>query len=75
MKISYLQLGMVSTNCYILADDETNLCAIIDPADKADCIIAEMMRMNCTPAMILLTHGHFDHVTGVKGLLEKFLVV
>lgn len=26
----------------------------------------------CTPTMLLLTHGHFDHYTGVAGLLEKW---
>lgn len=72
MKISCLQLGVVITNCYILADETTNLCAVIDPADKAERIIAEMERMNVTPTMILLTHGHFDHVNGVAGLLEKY---
>ena len=72
MKISVLQLGVVVTNCYILADEESGLCAVIDPADKAERIIAEMEKMNVTPTMILLTHGHFDHVSGVKGLLEKY---
>ena len=68
MKISALQLGVVVTNCYILADEESGLCAVIDPADKAERIIAEMEKMNVTPTKILLTHGHFDHVSGVKGL-------
>ncbi len=72
MNISTLNLGIVNTNCYILADEESGLCAVIDPADKADRIIAEMERMNVTPAMILLTHGHFDHVSGVAGLLRKY---
>ncbi|MBQ3102950.1 MAG: MBL fold metallo-hydrolase [Oscillospiraceae bacterium] len=72
MKISTLQLGVVITNCYILADEESGLCAVIDPADKAERIIEEMEKMNVTPAMILLTHGHFDHVGGVAGLLRKY---
>ncbi len=72
MKITTLNLGIVNTNCYILADEESGLCAIIDPADRADRIIAEMEKLNTTPTMILLTHGHFDHVGGVAGLLRKY---
>ncbi len=72
MKISCLQLGVVVTNCYILADETAGLCAVIDPADKAERIIAEMEGMGVKPTMILLTHGHFDHVGAVAGLLEKY---
>ena len=72
MNISTLQLGVIGTNCYILSDEESGLCAVIDPADKADRIIEEMEKMNVAPAMILLTHGHFDHVGGVAGLLRKY---
>ena len=70
MKISTLQLGVVITNCYILADEESGLCAVIDPADKAERIIEEMEKMNVTPAMILLTHGHYDHVMAVPQIVK-----
>ena len=45
---------------------------MIDPGDEAGRIEEEIASSGCTPTMILLTHGHFDHCTGVAGLLEKW---
>ncbi len=72
MKIDSLTVGPIGTNCYILQDEQAKLCAVIDPGDEPERVIRAAEQTGCTPTMILLTHGHFDHYTGVAGLLEKW---
>ena len=72
MKVLSLMVGPIMTNCYILCDEEAKVCAVIDPGDEAGRIEEEIASSGCTPTMILLTHGHFDHCTGVAGLLETW---
>ena len=72
MKIDSLTVGPIGTNCYILQDETAKLCAVIDPGDEAERVARAVEQTGCAPAMILLTHGHFDHYTGVGGLLEKW---
>ncbi len=72
MQVRSLTVGPVMTNCYILCDETAAVCAVIDPGDEAGRIEREIAASGCTPTMILLTHGHFDHCTGVAGLLEKW---
>ena len=72
MKIDSLTVGPIGTNCYILQEEQAKLCAVIDPGDEPERVIRAVEQTGCTPTMILLTHGHFDHYTGVAGLLEKW---
>jgi len=72
MKITALQVGAIGTNCYILSEEKAGLCAVIDPGDEPVRVAKAIEATGCKPAMILLTHGHFDHYTGVNGLLEKY---
>ena len=72
MKVLSLMVGPIMTNCYILCDEVARVCAVIDPGDEPERIEALMATTGCAPVMILLTHGHFDHCTGVAGLLEKW---
>jgi len=70
MTLEKLELGVLRTNCYILKKDGHSL--IIDPGDEPEKIISQIK--NFKVAAILLTHGHFDHMMGVKGILEKIKV-
>lgn len=72
MKIDSLAVGPIGTNCYILQDEKEKVCAIIDPGDEAERIEKAIENTGCTPVMILLTHGHFDHCTAVRDLLERW---
>lgn len=72
MKVLSLMVGSIMTNCYILCDEDAKVCAVIDPGDEPERIAAMVASSGCEPAMILLTHGHFDHCTGVAGLLKKW---
>ena len=71
MKVSSLQVGPIMTNCYILADETAGVCAVIDPGDEPARIEKAVEQTGCEPVAIYLTHGHFDHYTGVAGLLQN----
>jgi len=72
MKTITLQVGPIMTNCYILCDDETKVCAVVDPGADADRVAQAVAETGCAPACMLLTHGHYDHTGAVEELLEKF---
>lgn len=73
MKLDSLQVGMIGTNCYLLTDETAgNATAVIDPGGSADQILARIRKNNLDVKLILLTHGHFDHVLGVPDLLAVY---
>ncbi len=74
LNIITLTLGQLETNCYLIADEATNNCLIIDPADEADQITQKILDEKLTPQAIILTHGHFDHVLGCLELKLNFKI-
>lgn len=72
LQIRRMPVGQIGTNCYLLEDSQRMRCAIIDPGDQSDDIAREMEQAGFTPEMILITHGHFDHVLAVPGLLKRY---
>ena len=72
LQIKRMPVGQIGTNCYLLEDTDAKLCAVIDPGDQPEDIDREIRKAGLTLTMILITHGHFDHVLGVPGLLEKW---
>ena len=66
LSITTLPLGSYQTNCYIVRKDGNRHCLVIDPGEEAVRLCAFLEKQNLTPAAILLTHGHFDHVGAVK---------
>ena len=72
MKTITLQVGPIMTNSYILCDEETGLCAIVDPGAEADRVARSAEETGCAPACIFLTHGHYDHTGAVAELLERY---
>lgn len=70
IEIKMLTLGIVATNCYIVADTETQEALVIDPVDEAVLIAKTAADAGWTIKLILATHGHFDHVLASRELKE-----
>ncbi|MBR6102866.1 MAG: MBL fold metallo-hydrolase [Ruminococcus sp.] len=62
-------LSICDTNSYIVVSDSGN-CALIDAPDDADYIMEQIDILGLDLKMILLTHGHFDHIGAVADLVE-----
>jgi len=69
--IIHLTVGPIATNCWIYPIGE-GTAAIIDPGDEAGVIISALKKASLVPEYILLTHGHFDHITALSDLLDAF---
>lgn len=71
MLIKALPVGQLETNCYIVTDEETLECAIIDPGAEANTILDYIETNNLKPRAIMLTHGHFDHCIALDSVMEE----
>ena len=67
--VHVLTLGAYQTNCYILHDENSQSCCVIDPGYCGDQILEKLDALGLTLEAILLTHGHFDHVGAVRDLV------
>lgn len=74
MKIEKFVTGIISTNCYVVSNEDTKEAVIVDPAACPPSILNYIKEAELKIVAILLTHGHFDHTMGLNGFLEKFEV-
>ena len=72
MLFKQIVIGTMGNNCYIVADEETREAAIIDAPFDGNPICDYLLENNLDLKYIMLTHGHFDHITAVHGVLDKF---
>ena len=70
MLIKTLVVGQIDTNCYIVTDETTLKCAVIDPGDESNVILDYIESNKLTVDAIFLTHGHFDHNLAVYAIRE-----
>lgn len=66
-----LPLGAYQTNCYILHQEASPSCVVIDPGYTPEVILDFLAGKGLTLEAILLTHGHFDHVGAVRDLAAE----
>ncbi len=63
-------------NCYVVVDEATKQCAIVDPACEASFEDAQLTQFIETeglkPVMVLLTHAHVDHIAGLRQVCEHY---
>lgn len=71
MFIKSFTVGPVATNCYLVADETTKKGIIIDPGDQGERIAQFAKESGYDFEKILLTHGHWDHTSGLDGLVPN----
>ena len=70
MKVISEKFGSMDNNCSLIIDEKTNQSALVDCNEFSQKMID--MIGDTDLKYILLTHGHFDHVIGVKSVKEKY---
>ena len=72
-KFDYNDIEELFANTYVVSDENGD-AIIIDPSMDNDRIGDYIVKHSLTPKAILLTHGHFDHIRGVKRLVKRFSI-
>ena len=68
IKVERMILGSVQTNCFILYKEGSSEALVFDPADRGEYIYNKLKEKGLKVAAILLTHAHFDHISGCNEL-------
>lgn len=71
-RIKTCVLGPVSTNCYLVYNEATKEAVVIDPGDNGDYILNKCSELGVKPQAVLLTHGHFDHISAAPQVARAF---
>lgn len=69
MEILNLYPGSFGSNCYVLLSD--GHAAIIDPSANATTVLNTIAQHHASPDLILLTHGHFDHLLALDDFCQS----
>ena len=69
--LKQMEVGPAGNFLYFIGDDRTKEIAVVDPAWDADFLSSEAKKNGFTITTVLLTHGHPDHVNGLKELLSR----
>lgn len=77
IKIKNFVFNAFQVNTYIISD-ETNECVIVDAACYAEtekeALHKYITDQKLKPVKLVNTHGHVDHVLGMKYMVEKFKI-
>lgn len=73
MDIKTFVLGDYQTNCFcVRKDDSAKDCLIIDSGLSPEPLVDHLQQNRLNPVAAVITHGHIDHIFGLKALKENF---
>lgn len=65
--------GMLACNCYVLAQRPGADAIIVDPGQRAMAPLRRILdEHRLTPAAVLLTHGHIDHIWSAQKVSDSY---
>lgn len=68
MLIKTLPVGQLETNCYIVTNEKSLECVVIDPGDESNTILDYLESNHLKCKAIMLTHGHYDHTGALEAV-------
>lgn len=73
MLITGFAAGMLACNCYVLAERPGSDAIVVDPGQRASAPLRRILdEHRLTPAAVLLTHGHIDHIWSAQKVADTY---
>jgi len=73
MHYEVIPIGAYEANCYILWNDPEQAW-VVDPGSDGAEILECVKRLGVKPALVVLTHAHFDHISALGEILAAYPV-
>ncbi len=71
MDLEIVPVTPFQQNCSLLVCPESGEAAVVDPGGDVDRILSSLEALGATARLILVTHGHIDHIGGVSELAAR----
>ncbi len=68
--LDVLVVGLFQTNCYLVGCPETRQAMVVDPGGEVPPILERAAELGLQIALVLNTHGHYDHIVGNAELVR-----
>ncbi|MGN7778976.1 MBL fold metallo-hydrolase [Mycolicibacterium sp. 22603] len=73
MLITGFPTGVLACNCYVFAAHAGADAVIVDPGQSASARLQRILdEHRLTPAAVLLTHGHIDHMWSAQKVADRY---
>lgn len=72
LRIEVVVSDPFAENTFILWRDGEPGAVVVDPGFDPDAVLAVLRRHGLTPAAVLNTHGHVDHIAGNSAMKDAF---
>jgi hydroxyacylglutathione hydrolase len=68
VRILHRTVGPFEENCYLVVDEAVGRGVLVDPGDEPDTLLDMVRDAGVTIDAIWITHGHLDHIGGIRGV-------
>ena len=68
LAVHALHLGPLDNNTYLVVNEATRETAVVDVGFEAEVVIREIERRKLDVKLLLNTHAHYDHVSGMRAV-------
>ena len=72
MRVHTFSGGPFGQNGYLAVCEEAGEAVVVDPGGGAPAMVDHLKRSGITPARVLLTHAHLDHIDGIGDVRAAF---
>lgn len=72
LRVETIESMPFAQNTYVANVVGNSSCIVVDPGLEPDLILEYLRREKLTPAALLITHGHCDHIAGIPALKQAW---
>jgi glyoxylase-like metal-dependent hydrolase (beta-lactamase superfamily II) len=75
LEIVQIPAGPIETNVFLVIEKSSGKTMIVDaPPESLDAVVREIEAREVSPELLVITHGHWDHIVDADALRARFSI-
>jgi hydroxyacylglutathione hydrolase len=71
MVVHQIKVGKMAVFCYLIGDEDSKTCALVDPAFETEKVLMKVEKEGYQVTHVINTHGHSDHTSGNADIIHQ----